>query len=251
MSLSLDLARLLDSAFWFYDAGIEKPDPWQVAAMRSESKRQLWNVHRQGGKSTTAGLKAIEKAVSAPNSPVLVISPSQRQSAETVRTCLGLHSKVPGLPRIISESTHRLEFENQSRVISLPSSETTVRGFAKVALLILDEASRIPDDIVAACRPMLAISDGAILALSTPQGQRGFFHDWWTTGGDEWERTQVTAEQCSRISKRFLADERKALGEAMFRQEYLCEFIENNEQVFPSQIIRDAFTTEVKPLWAA
>ena len=155
------------------------------------------------------------------------------------------------MPRIISESAHRLEFENSSRIISLPSSEATVRGFAKVALLILDEASRIDDSIVAACRPMLAVSDGGILALSTPQGQRGFFHEWWMTGGDEWERTQITAEQCSRISKEFLASERKALGEALYRQEYLCEFVENNEQVFPTEVIRDAFTSEVTPLWAA
>ncbi|MEI9992073.1 MAG: terminase family protein [Rhizomicrobium sp.] len=239
----------MDSAYWFQDAGIMHPDNWQVQAIRSQSKRQLWNVHRQGGKSTTAGLKAIEKAVAQPNSPVLVISPSQRQSAETVRTCLSLHSRVWGLPRIVGESAHRLELENGSRIISLPSSETTVRGFANVALLILDEASRIPDEIVAACRPMLAVSDGDIIALSTPQGRRGFFHDWWENGGTTWERTRITANQCSRISPAFLADERKALGEALYRQEYLCEFVENDEQVFPSEIIRVAFSSEVVSLW--
>src|SRR5207244_867309 len=131
------------------------PDPWQVAAMQSQSKRQLWLNHRQAGKSTCAGIKALATAVAEPGTPTLVISPSQRQSAETVRTVLGLHGKVAGLPRIISESAHRLEFENQSRIISLRSSEATVRGFSKVALLILDECSRCPDQIIAACRPML------------------------------------------------------------------------------------------------
>lgn len=248
--LGRDLARLLDSSFWLKDAGIDQPDDWQVRAMRSQSKRQLWNIHRQGGKSTTAALKAIEKATIAPGSPTLVISPSQRQSGETVRTCLGLHAKIPGLPRIISESGHRIEFENRSRIISLPSSEATVRGFAKVALLILDEASRIPDEIVAACRPMLAVSDGAIIALTTPQGQRGFFYEWWVNGGPEWERTKITADECPRISAAFLADELRTLGSAMYRQEYECEFVENNDQVFPSEVIRDAFSKEVKPLWA-
>ncbi len=245
--LAHDLARALDPAQWFRDVGLDA-DPWQVEALRSQSKRQLWNVHRQGGKSTTASLKALAKSTTVSESPVLVISPSQRQSAEAIRTCLSLHSRVPGLPRIISESAHRLEFENNSRIISLPSSEATVRGFAKVSLLILDEASRIEDPIVAACRPMLAVSDGDIIALSTPQGRRGFFHEWWEKG-EEWERVQIPVDQCPRISKEFLAGERKALGEALYRQEYLCEFIENDQQVFPSEIIRLAFSAEVEPLW--
>jgi hypothetical protein len=246
--MAQSLARALDGALWFADAGIE-PDAWQVQAIRSDSKRQLWNVHRQGGKSTTAALKAIAKATEVPEAPVIIISPSQRQSAEMVRSCLGLHSRIGGLPPVIAESAHRIEFANRSRIISVPSSETTVRGFSKVALLCLDEASRIPEDVVAACRPMLAVSDGEILALSTPQGRRGFWHEWWVNGGDIWERTQITVEQCPRISKSFLLEERRALGEALYRQEYLCEFIENDEQVFPAEIINAAFSSEVKPLW--
>ena len=251
MTMAHDLARALDGGMWFRDAGIEAPDEWQLNAMRSRSKRQLWLCHRQAGKSTCAGLKAIATAVALPDSPILVISPAERQSKEVVRTCIDLHSKVRGLPPVLAQSAHRIELANNSRIMSLPSSETTVRGFAKVALLVLDEASRIPDEIVAACRPMLAVSDGEIVALSTPQGRRGFFHDWWENGGDTWERTKVTVDECPRISPNFLSEERVALGEALYRQEYLCEFIENDEQVFPTAIIDRAFTTDVRPLWAA
>lgn len=65
------------------------------------------------------------------------------------------------------------------------------------------------------------VSRGLLLALSTPFGQRGWFHEAWQGDGD-WERVKVTAEQCPRIPAAFPAEERQALGERWFRQEYLC-----------------------------
>jgi hypothetical protein len=242
-----DLARCIDPSMWLRDAGHE-PDPWQQRALRSRSKRKLWNIHRQGGKSTTAGALALAKATTEPGSLSLLISPSQRQSAELLRSVLMLHSQIPDLPAPIAESAHRLEFGHGGRVISLPSSEGTVRGYSKVALLVLDEASRIPEEIIAAVRPMLAISDGEIVALSTPFGRRGFFYEAFEHG-DAWERERVPVTECPRISKTFLAEERKALGELLFRQEYLCEFVDNDEQIFSGALIERALTDEVRPLW--
>ena len=34
-----------------------------------------------------------------------------------------------------------------------------------------------------------------------------------------------------------------------FSEEYELEFIDNDEAVFPTEIIAKAFTTEVTPLW--
>src|SRR5215831_9017902 len=59
-----------------------------------------------------------------------------------------------------TDSTHTLELANGSRIISLPGKEETIRGFSKVALLILDEAAWVADDLYIAARPMLAVSDG-------------------------------------------------------------------------------------------
>src|SRR5262249_21516808 len=169
-----------------HDAGEE----WQRAAIRSQSRRQLWLCHRQAGKSTTAALKALAKATSSPGSLVLLISPSQRQSAELLRKVVELHGRIAGLPKPVFVSLHRLEFEPEvaGRILSLPSSEGTVRGYSRVSLAVLDEASRIPDPIVAAVKPMLAVSAGELVALSTPNGEVGWFFEQWTRGGDIWER---------------------------------------------------------------
>lgn len=248
MTMARDIGRAVDPALWFHHAGLQ-PDEWQVNAIRSQSKRQLWNVHRQGGKSTTAALKALAKATQEPEALCLLISPSQRQSAELLRKVVELRDAIPDLPEPIGEAAHRLEFAHGGRILSLPSSESTVRGYSKVALLIFDEASRIDDELVSACRPMLAVSGGEILQLSTPFGRRGQFWEAWELGGDTWERTLVTVDQCERIDPDFLEEERRILGDVLYRQEYECEFIDNEMAAFPTIIIDRAFTPDVRPLW--
>jgi phage FluMu gp28-like protein len=144
----------------------------------------------------------------------------------------------------------KVEFANGSRILALPGSEKTVRGFAGAALVIIDEASRVPDDLLAAVRPMLATrADGRLIALTTPAGKRGWFYEAWHGDGD-WMRVRVAASDCPRISKEWLAEELKELGAARFSEEYGLEFRDDDEAAFPVAVIENAFTTEVKPLWA-
>jgi hypothetical protein len=44
-------------------------------------------------------------------------------------------------------------------------------------MLVIDEASRVDDTLYLAVRPLLAVSGGRLVALSTPFGKRGWFHD--------------------------------------------------------------------------
>lgn len=243
-----DIARALDPALWFYDAGIGAPDAWQLAAIRSTSKRQLWNCHRQSGKSTTAALAALHHA-QAPGSLALLISPSQRQSAELLRKVADMLQSLQ-LPKPLSLAAHKIEFQNGARILSMPASEGTVRGYSGVGLLVLDEASRIPDEIIAAVRPMMATSDGTLIALSTPAGRRGWFYEAWQNGGPLWERQLITAGDCPRISQSFLDEELATLGPMAFQSEYECKFLDSDTQAFSVGLIERAFSNaEVLPLW--
>ena len=177
------------------------------------------------------------------------MSPSLRQSTELLRKVVELRERIPDLPEPTIATAHKLEWQYGGRILSLPSSETTIRGYSKVDLLILDEAARIADELVASVRPMLAISNGELVMLSTPYGRVGHFFEAWEHGGDLWERTKVTADQCTRISADFLDEERAVLGEMVFRSEYLCEFVDCDTACFPSEIIAQAFSLEVRPLW--
>ena len=83
-----------------------------------------------------------------------------------------------------------LALPNGSRIVGLPGNEATIRGFSAVRLLLVDEASRVEDEMYLAVRPMLAVSDGALWLMSTPFGKRGFFYETWAHGGPEWERVR-------------------------------------------------------------
>jgi hypothetical protein len=122
-----------------------------------------------------------------------------------------------------------------------------VRGFASVSLLVIDEAARVEEASYIALRPMLAVGNGELWMMSTPNGKRGFFYESWEGGGAEWHRVSVPATECARIPKAFLEEELRAMGDASYRQEYMCEFLDNGRQMFNRDLVRGALR-DVKPL---
>jgi Terminase large subunit, T4likevirus-type, N-terminal len=224
------------------------PDAWQAGVLQSASERLLLLASRQAGKSSVAAALSLHTALVRPRSPVLLLSPSTRQSGELFRKVMDLFNALDRPLDVVAESALRVEFSNGSRVLSLPGTEGTVRGFSDVALLVIDEAARVADSLYYAVRPMLAVSRGRMVALSTPFGKRGWFHDEWF-GDGSWERVRITAPECPRISAEFLAEEQRALGERWFRQEYLCSFEDVVDAVFAHADIQAALSDEVKPLF--
>src|SRR5262245_44668417 len=165
-----ELAYALDPVLFARRAGIP-PDPWQVALLRSTGRKVILNCSRQTGKSTVTALLALHEALYRPPALVLLLSPSLRQSQELFRkTKDALAALGPEAPALAEESALRLEWANGSRVVCLPGKEATIRGFSGVSLLVVDEASRVPDELYFAIRPMLAVSGGRIILLSTPAG---------------------------------------------------------------------------------
>jgi terminase large subunit-like protein len=247
MGLALDLARALDPVRFAPAIGMV-PDAWQARVLRSSSDRLLLNCCRQSGKSTTAALLAVWTAVYEPGSLILLLSPSLRQSTELFKKSLVIYRAL-GRPVLAeTENLLSIQLENSSRLLSLPSSESTVRGYSGVRLLIVDEASRVEDALYASLRPTLAVSSGRILAMSTPHGARGWWWEAWTNGGPVWERYQVTAPDVPRISPAFLREERAVIGEWLWKQEYFGEFVSPIDAIFDSGAVDAAFRDDIEPL---
>lgn len=246
--LASDLAVALDPVRFAAHAGLG-PDPWQCDVLRSAAPRLLLNCCRQSGKSTTTALLALHTARYRPGSLTLLLSPSERQSKELFRKVLDAYTATGRPEPPESATTLWLELESGSRVVALPGKEGTVRGFSGVTLLIIDEAARVPDALYHAVRPMLAVSGGRLVALSTPAGKCGWWHHEWTEGGAAWERYEVPATACPRISPAFLAEERAALPAFVFDAEYGCQFTETLDTVFPFDLVMAALSDDVPPLF--
>lgn len=221
------------------------PDPWQREVLSSTALRMMLLCARQTGKTTAASALALREALMRPGALVLVLSPSLRQSGEFFRAKLLRLWRRLGSPLQRKPPTQlELELSNDSRIVSLPSSEETIRGFSGVNLLVIDEASRVPDELVYAVRPMLGTSNGRLVALSTPFGQQGWFHAAWHSDED-WHRIKATASQCPRLSPQFLADERAALGSRYYEMEYDCVFLGLVGAVFSSEDVDAAIRTDL------
>jgi hypothetical protein len=214
-----------------HNLGLE-PDPWQVEVLEAGHPRLLLNCCRQAGKSTVVAMLGLVEAIFVPFTQVLLVSRSHRQSRELFRLVTGFHRQL-GATLLERQTAEELHLSNHSRIVCLPCREETIRGYARVSLLVLDEAARVPDDLYRAVRPMLAVSEGRLICLSTPYGKRGFFYDAWAKGGADWARIEIPAARIARITPAFLAQERRGLGESWFRQEYCCSFEALEGLVYP------------------
>lgn len=231
MTTGRDLLLALDPAEFMSEAGFP-PDPWQREFLRSTARRHLLLTSRQTGKSTVTAALASHTALYQPGSLVLLIAPSQQQSRELYRKVVAFHREAADLDPA-AESAQRLELPNGSRIVSLSGNPMTLRGFSGPRLVIFDEAAFSEDELFAAARPMMA-AGGRLVAMSTPNGRRGWFWRAWENEGDAWARTRVTAHDSPRLTAEFLATERDTMPDFLFRQEYLTEFVDTSDQLFAS-----------------
>jgi hypothetical protein len=254
VSMAQDLRLALDLDHFAQSAGLEGSlDQWQRDVLDAPQSKVLMNCSRQSGKSTTAALLALRVALYEPGSLTLLVSPSQRQSGELFRRVMAFYHALPeGKAPLHAESALRLELKGGSRIISLPGSERTTRGYARAAAVILDEAARIDDQLIASLRPMQATSGAGrkFVALSTPRGKAGWFYEQWLQAAADstWLRVEIPASKCPRISEEFLAEQLRELGPQAFAEEYNCEFQDDQTQLFTTEVIERAFVSRVKAL---
>jgi hypothetical protein len=179
VALRDDLRLALDRVAFAEELGIV-PDAWQRDFLRSSADRVLLNCSRQSGKSTMSAVIAFHRALYHPRSLVLCLAPALRQSQELFAKIAGFYRDLGRPVPAQGERKLSLELENDSRIITLPGSEKTISGFSGAALLLVDEASRVDDELYYAVRPMLAVSGGALMMLTTPYGKRGVFFEEWS-----------------------------------------------------------------------
>ncbi len=248
MEIKEDLRLALNHVEFARAVGVEELDPWQEDLLGSNSKRVLLNITRQGGKSQTTAIVALRRALYHPGSLILALAPALRQSQELFQKIAGFYRALGRPVPAQAERKLSLELENGSRIISLPGSEKTIRGYSGAALLLVDEAARVDDGLYYSVRPMLAVSGGALMMLSTPWGKRGAFFKEWTEGVG-WRRYEVPARECPRISPEFLAEERRNMPAPWFKQEYECQFVETEDQVFSHDDVQAALDTDEDALF--
>jgi len=132
-----------------------------------------------------------------------------------------------------------IELKNGSKIIALPCGpdRATLRGYT-ADLVVMDEAAFMPEDVIASVIfPMLATTNGTAIMLSTPWGRNHIFYRSFKNP-DYWSQ-HVRAEDCPLISKEFLEEQRKTIGDLRFKMEYEAEFVEEENSFFSQDLIRE------------
>ena len=214
-------------------------DNWQKEVLTTKGNICLCSG-RQVGKSTVISIKAGEFAVNNPKKTIMIISAVERQALLLFEKTLSyIHDNYKNSIKKGKDkpTKHTLRLTNGSVIHCLPTglSGYGIRGYT-IDMLFADEAHFIPEDVWAAVTPMLAVSGGDIVLLSTPVGRQGYF--WRCSEDENFTQFRVSSESCERIDKDFLKREKEQMSKLQYKQEYLGQFVDKEMQFFPDDIIK-------------
>jgi phage FluMu gp28-like protein len=240
IAASLDPATLLRSVLECdaeRDCRVRMPEPWQTEFLRSRSDRILLLCSRQLGKSTCCAALALYEACFQPGGLVLMVAPVERQSLLLFEKLMRFYRLLQLVPPV-RELASYLKLENGSEIVALPGDGDTIRGYSDPRLVIVDEASRVSDEVLQAMFPML-VSGGRFVATSTPKGRRGFFYHKWVGRDGGWSRINARACDSARYSPEALQEQQRVLGEDKYRVEFENQF-EDDDHVAVFQRVSEA-----------
>ncbi|MBN2860882.1 MAG: terminase family protein, partial [Sphaerochaetaceae bacterium] len=168
-----------------------KPFLWQSAVLTSHHKRKHINGSRQSGKSTIVSSVPCHTAKFYPGSLSIILAPTEKQATEDILKVKDFIASDPYFPDIKRDSQDEIALANKSRIIVIPATERSARGYSKPMKIVLDEASRIPDIVYkSGVRPTLTDNPTCELyAISTPNGKSGFFYE--ASQSARWEHYEI------------------------------------------------------------
>jgi len=239
-NIATGFGPLPPASVWAAEALGFTPDPLQVKLLDLDALRIAICTSRQLGKTQVAATKALHIALTRPKSLILIFCPVGRQAGELLGRIRAFVQMLGIRTRTDGNNPRSLVLPNGSRFVALSDVPATSRSYASVNVIIVDEAAFVDDAIFQAISPMLAVSNGAMWVLSTPDGQTGRFHDLCTKPNPAWSVWFAPATECPRISPEFLELERVFLGDALYRQEYECAFIASKTQFLDRELIAAA-----------
>ena len=214
------------------------PDAIQHQIMTETNNRILVLAPRQTGKSTAAAVRVLHEAVHKANATILLASASGRQSGQILQKARQLARrldiKLAGPPPKCEGFT----LANGASVVALPDNEETIRCFSAPTLIVVDEAAFASDTAYKALEPMLTVSNGTLMLLSTPNGQLGYFYEQWHLPDSPWTKIFGTLEDCPRVNKDAIEGMRKSMAKADFEQEFECKFVASSGQFISVETFR-------------
>lgn len=235
-------------------------DPWQNEVLNYKGNFLLC-TGRQVGKTTIMAMKAGERMIKSPNTRIIICSLTEDQAQLIIVMVLDyLEKNYRAYFRGAKKATkNNVWLNNKSEILARPVGNTgdALRGFTG-DVLILDEASRMPELAFLAAKPTLLTTGGEIWICSTPFGKSGYFYESFCNRDNRFKVFHISSEQVIKnrlISEdwteekrfkaiRFLEDEAKQMPSLQYAQEYLGLFVDDLRQFFSDELIDKCCTAK-------
>lgn len=197
---------------------------------------------RQMGLSWLVALFALWFAMFRPDKTVVIISIKKETSERFMDKIKYAYKHLPPWLKgaVKHENMSTLVFENNSRIMSVPTSEEAGRSEG-LSLLIIDEAAfvRWIAKIWAASFPTLS-TGGMCIAISTANGLGNWFADKWRDAKaavSEFHPIELHWKMHPDRDEEWYRRQRRELGAALCAQEVDCDFLNSGRPVFDTAIL--------------
>ncbi|MFN0105509.1 MAG: terminase large subunit domain-containing protein [Bryobacteraceae bacterium] len=225
-----------------------QPDSVQTQILTETNSHIMVLGPRQTGKSTAAAVRVLYEAMNHDDAVILLASASGRQSGQIMEKALKMARQIDLYILPPPPKCNGFSVANGARIVALPDNEETVRGFSAPRLIVVDEAAYASPDVFKALDPMLAVSAGTIMLLSTPNGRGGYFYERWHAENSPWTRILGTLADCPRIDADVIRTLRQTMSQRDFEQEFECKFVDDAGQFIGGEIF-DRCLTDDFPLF--
>lgn len=229
-------------------------DSWQQEIIDHDGNVLLC-TGRQVGKTLTMSRKAAKYMLEHRGCSIIIVSLTEDQAKLIIVMILDYlekhHSSLIAKGKD-KPTMGKITLTNGSSALARPVGNTgdAVRGFTG-DVLIIDEASRMPELAFAAAKPVLLTTAGQIWMCSTPFGKEGYFWDSWCNKSQRFKVFHISSEEvisnrtvCKTWSEQkreqammFLDSEKADMSELQYGQEYLGLFLEDLRRFFDDDLI--------------
>jgi terminase large subunit-like protein len=221
MNTKREIAYRLDATLWAQEVLGVSPQDWQAQFLRAQRGASILVLTaRQVGKTTVAAWGMAHTAIFKPGSLSVVACPRQQQSAEAIRKVREM-VLIAGA-KLVTDNVYGIELANGSRVLALPGSDESIRGLTVDGWILVDEAARVPKELVDALRPMRArCPHTRLVMLSTAWSRTDQFWSAWVSDDPSWLRLQATVDKYPDLLPADFLERERRQGEDYYKREYL------------------------------
>lgn len=242
-----------------------QPDPWQIEVLsmldRGENRISIRSGHGVG-KTALCAWCALHYLIFRFGVKVVITSPSGRQMSDGLKPEISLWiDRMPsgiGLKEDLEITADRITKKSDPknsfisfRTARMETPEALAGIHADHVMVIVDEASGVPEVVYEAAAGTLSTSGSICMLIGNPTRARGLFYRTHTSLTDHWRVMKVASNESPRVDQAFIEDIRKTYGvdSNQYRVRVLGEFPTSEEDmVIPYELVKSAFGRDVEPI---